>query len=308
MICPHCGREHSDLDKFCCVTGLRISTLLACCNHNCRIFGQPIIPTFAHFCPECGKSLDCTDTFTSDLDFIVNGVPFKMIHVEGGTFTMGATSKLEEPDYDETPTHEVTLSSYFIGETPVTQALWKSVMGYNNSDFKGNDHPVEMVNWDECQEFLVKLNLRTGKRFRLLTEAEWEFAARGGKKSRGFVYSGSDTVDEVAWYDDDEIGKVSTHPVKQKKPNELGIYDMSGNVNEWCEDWYDDYWFDPLTNPKGPSSGSYRVFRGGGWNQIDNACRVSWRGRREPNGLFDSDLPSTYSQLNNLGLRLALSE
>ena len=161
--------------------------------------------------------------------FDVNGVSFTMIPVEGGTFTMGATSEMTAPDSDEKPTHQVTLSSYYMGETEVTQALWQAVMGSNPSWFQGDNLPVEWVSWHDCQTFISRLNSLTGKRFRLPTEAEWEYAARGGNQSRHTQYSGSSRIDDVVWYEDNSGRK--THPVKTKQPNELGLYDMSGNVS-----------------------------------------------------------------------------
>ena len=227
--------------------------------------------------------------------FDVNGVSFTMIHVEGGTFTMGATSEMTEPHSWEKPTHQVTLSSYYIGETEVTQALWKAVMGSNPSDFKGDDLPVEKVSWNDCQTFISKLNALTGKNFRLPTEAEWEFAARGGNQSRHTQYSGSSRIDDVAWYEDNSGGK--THPVKTKQPNELGIYDMTGNVWEWCQDWDDSYDSSAQTNPTGASSGSHRVVRGGSWDSSPWDCRSSNR---------ECGVPE-YSG-NEFGLRLVLSQ
>ena len=225
----------------------------------------------------------------------VNGVAFKMIRVEGGTFTMGATSEMTEPFDDEKPTHQVTLSSYYIGETEVTQALWKAVMGSNPSHFKGDNLPVEQVSWDDCQTFISQLNALTGKRFRLPSEAEWEFAARGGNQSRHTQFSGSSRIDDVAWYDDNHDDDDQTHPVKTKQPNELGIYDMTGNVDEWCQDWYGSYSSYAQTNPTGASSGSRRVNRGGSWYSCP--CSSSHRGDDAPE---DSD--------DGLGVRLALSE
>ena len=219
-------------------------------------------------------------------------VSFKMMPVEAGKFTMGDESGIGEED--ERPTHSVTLTkSYYIGETEVTQALWKAVMDYNPSNSIGDNLPVEYVSWDECQEFITKLNMLTEKNFRLPTEAEWEFAARGGNKSKGYMYSGSNNLDDVAWYYDNSDRE--THPVKTKAANELGIYDMSGNVWEWCQDRYGDYSSRSQTNPKGPSSGEARVNRGGEFFSPTYCCRPTNR---------DKDLPST--TYTSLGFRLAL--
>jgi formylglycine-generating enzyme required for sulfatase activity len=226
------------------------------------------------------------------LTFTVNGVSFEMISVEGGTFTMGATAEQGSDVFDnEKPAHEVTLSSYAIGKYEVTQALWKAVMGYNPSNFKGDSLPVEQVSRNGCQGFIKKLNSLTGKNFRLPTEAEWEFAARGGKKSKGYKYSGSDNLDEVAWYTNNSNGQ--THPVGTKKPNELGIYDMSGNVWEWCGDWYGNYSSSVATNPTGPVVGICRVLRGGSWDDYAGFCSVSSR-------------IAPVSRYGSLGLRLVL--
>ena len=218
----------------------------------------------------------------------VNGVSFKMIAVKGDTFQMGATSEQgSDAKSDEKPVHNVTLSDYYIGETEVTQELWDAVMGSNPSNFKGNKKPVENVSWNDCQEFITKLNQLTGKNFRLPTEAEWEYAARGGNKSLDYKYSGSDIVGVVAWYYSN-CGS-QTHDVKTKQANELGIYDMSGNVWEWCNDWYGSYSSSSQTNPKGSASGSYRVARGGGWYNYASSCRVSRRNFSSPDGRsFDS--------------------
>ena len=233
-----------------------------------------------------------TITTNSDYSQTISfkGVSFKMIRVDGGIFTMGATSEQGYDAYsDEKPTHQVTLSTYYIGETEVTQALWEAVMGSNPSYFKGANRPVENVGWNECQTFISKLNSITGKKFRLPKEKEWEYAAKGGSRSHGYEYSGSNEINDVAWYDSnacDGVGSNSpdygTHNVKTKKPNELGIYDMSGNVHEWCEDLYD-------------SSGSGRVYRGGGWDDFARCCRVSYRYYFSPDLWF-----------SNHGLRLAL--
>jgi len=213
--------------------------------------------------------------------YTVNGVSFTMVRVAGGTFTMGDS----DTGSDAKPAHQVTLSSYSIGETEVTQALWQAVMGSNPSYFTGNlQRPVETVSWNECQAFIRKLNSLTGATFRLPTEAEWEYAARGGSQSIGYKFSGSDNFGTVAWYDGNSSS--TTHPVKGKQPNELGLYDMSGNVYEWCADWYDSSYYSssPSSNPKGPSAGPgfYRVIRGGSWWHHALNCRVAYRGGSTP--------------------------
>ena len=218
--------------------------------------------------------------------YTVNGVSFTMIDVEGGTFTMGSPDSDSDADSDEKPTHQVTLSNYSIGETEVTQALWQAVMGSNPSYYTGDlQRPVERVSWDDCQTFISKLNELTGENFRLPTEAEWEYAARGGNKSKGYKYSGSNTLGDVAWYYDNSSN--TTHAVKTKQPNELGIYDMNGNVWEWCSDWYGSYSSSWQFDPTGPSSGSYRVLRGGGWGDFARFCRVAYRGSNSPDCWFN---------------------
>ena len=228
--------------------------------------------------------------------FTVKGISFDMVYVEGGTFTMGATSEQgSDAESNEKPVHQVTLSDYYIGKTEVTQELWKAVMGKNPSYFKGDlSRPVETVSWKDCQKFITKLNKLTGKRFRLPTEAEWEYAARGGNRSRGYKYAGSDNLGSVAWYD--SKSGFTTHPVGTKSPNELGLYDMSGNVWEWCQDWKGGYSSVSQTNPTGPSSGSNRVLRGGCWDSSPGDCRVSDR-------LVSAEPSYTFY---DLGLRLAL--
>ena len=229
--------------------------------------------------------------------YTANGVSFTMVGVEGGTFQMGATSEQgSDAESDEKPVHQVQLSSFSIGQTEVTQELWEAVMGANPSNWKGLKLPVEKVSWNDCQTFITKLNQLTGQQFRLPTEAEWEFAARGGTKSKGYKYSGSDTIGDVAWYYNNSSSK--THEVATKQANELGIYDMSGNVWEWCQDWYDSSYYSSsvINNPTGPTtSSSSRVIRGGGWYNGATHCRVAYRFRDTP--------ASTNSYL---GLRLAL--
>lgn len=228
---------------------------------------------------EVQQSIETTTTASEYQTITIDGVSFTMKLVEGGTFQMGSNDCYAESD--EKPVHDVTLSSYYIGETEVTQALWKAVMGNNPSYFKGDNLPVEQVSWNDCQEFIRKLNQKTGKSFRLPTEAEWEYAARGGKKSKGYKYAGSDNEDSVAWYYDNS--NKQTHQVKGKLPNELGIFDMCGNIWEWCIDWYGKYDGGSQINPIGSPSGSRRVLRGGGWHFDNNSCRALNRSYDFPN-------------------------
>ena len=288
-------------------------------------------------------SVFCQESIT----VTANGVSFKMIRVQGGTFSMGATSEQGSDAFDdEKPVHQVSLSSYYLCETEVTQELWVAVMGSNPSMFKPKEvsaargsyddfvananrlnakragtvripsrqewdaamvtrsgsmkRPVEQVSWVDCQEFVRRLNQLTGRTFRLPTEAEWEFAARGGTRSRGYKYSGGNDIGEVAWYQKNAYKGEShpdygTHDVKTKRANELGFYDMSGNVCEWCQDWSSDYSSSSQTNPKGPGSGSGRVFRGGSWTDDAGSCRVSDRNGSSPSARY-----------RDVGFRLAL--
>ena len=246
-----------------------------------------------------------TPTGTNILPITVNGVTFNMILVEGGTFQMGGDGWK-----DQKPIHSVTLSNYYIGETEVTQALWEAVMGKNPSKFKGANRPVEKVSYFDCNKFIRKLNELTGRKFHLPSEAQWEYAARGGNKSKGHQYSGSNNLLEVAWFgrnsgetlleddkgwEDSRKNKGQTHEVKTKAPNELGIYDMSGNVEEWCYDNYGPYTHNAQRNPWGPSEGISRVHRGGGWECNSAGCKVSDRSDR-----YAGDKNDTH------GLRLAL--
>lgn len=196
--------------------------------------------------------------------FSVNGVTFEMVRVDGGSYQMGSYTG----ESDEQPVHTETVGTFYIGKTEVTQRLWAAVMGNNPSNFRGENLPVEMVSWYDCQEFVDRLSRLTGRVFRLPTEAEWEYAARGGNKSRGYTYSGSEDVYRVAWYTENSGG--TTHPVGQKLDNELGIFDMSGNVWEWCSDNYS-------SNYSSPRNSSYRVNRGDGWNNSATYCRVANR-------------------------------
>ena len=233
----------------------------------------------------------------TSIDIKVSKEMFKMVKVKGGVFTMGATPEQGEDVRiysDELPTHRVLLDDYYIGETVVTQSLWMTVMGYNPSWKSGDNLPVEGISWEDAQEFIKKLNERTGQSFRLPTEAEWEYAARGGQKGMGYKYSGSNNLDDVAWYGTKFFG--SPHPVKGKKPNELMLYDMSGNVWEWCQDWLGEYSDEVQKNPRGLSTGNGRVYRGGGWADDSFSCRVSCRKCTSPE-----------HRGSGLGFRLVLS-
>ena len=253
-----------------------------------------------------GNLDDDTSTIT---EFTVYGVSFKMVKIDGGKFMMGATQEQGNAvNSDEYPVHQVTLTkTYYIGMTEVTQELWNAVMGYNPSVYNGGNYgtnlqrPVEYISWNECQEFIAKLNEKTGKNFRLPTEAEWEFAARGGDKSGGYKYSGSNTIDDVAWYCNDIPSQTpntegyGTQTVATKHCNELGIFDMSGNVNEWCQDQYGYYSSEPQIDPTGATESPYRVVRGGNWFDSPRDCRVSSRRAISPAG-----------PVLNVGLRLAM--
>ena len=200
----------------------------------------------------------------------------EMVFVEGGTFWMGCTDEQgRDCRSTERPLHSVTVSSFNIGKYVITQKQWKIIMGTDPSQKKGDNNPVDNISWEEAQEFINKLNKATGKQYRLPTEAEWEFAARGGVNSKGYKYSGSNSLNSVAWIS--SKNKVRTGPVGKRQPNELGIYDMSGNVWEWCNDWFDSYNSNTQTNPLGPTTGTKRVIRGGRWNSAAQDCRVSSR-------------------------------
>ena len=231
------------------------------------------------------SSTSSTVSLSAELNKLINN----MVYVSGGTFIMGG-----DESSDQTPTHSVTLSSYYICKYEVTQALWRAVMGSNPSKFKGDNLPVEQVSWNDCQTFINRLNNYTGRNFRLPTEAEWEFAARGGNYSRRYKYSGSNYIGDVAWYCDNSD---RTHPVGTKQANELGLYDMSGNVWEWCSDWYGSYSSYSQSNPTGATSGYGRVERGGNWCGLARYCCSSHRSYYAPGNSFD-----------DLGLRLVLSQ
>jgi formylglycine-generating enzyme required for sulfatase activity len=216
----------------------------------------------------------------------------EMVFVEGGTFTMGSEESLA--DADEGPVHSVTLTKgFWIAKHEVTQAQWNAVMDYDRSRFKGDNLPVENVRYIDAEEYIKRLNAMTGKKYALPTEAQWEFAARGGNKSKGYRYSGGGTLSVVGWYQGNS--NASTNAVGTASPNELGLYDMSGNVWEWTADWFALYTADAQTDPTGPATGEDRVYRGGSWSNPDRYCWPSNRGIISPNDM-----------MGNLGMRLAL--
>jgi formylglycine-generating enzyme required for sulfatase activity len=209
----------------------------------------------------------------------------EMVFVGGGKFKMGCRGGDADCIADERPIREVKVGGYYIGKYQVTQKQWAQVMGINPSYFEGGgweDLPVEQVSWNEIQEFIKRLNAMTGKKYRLPTEAEWEYAARGGAKSAGGKFGGHEFLDDAAWYDYNGFGR--TQRVGGKQPNELGLYDMLGNVWEWVSDRYDrNYYRDgPLNNPKGPRNGSERVYRGGSFDSAERHCRVTLRNYAKP--------------------------
>jgi formylglycine-generating enzyme required for sulfatase activity len=221
-------------------------------------------------------------------DTVYNGDGIEMIWVEGGAFVMGCTNEQKkECNGNEKPTRQVTLSGFYIGKYEVTQAQWLSLMDSNPSYFPGDSLPIDAINIADIEEFLQKLNARSGKNYRLPTEAEWEYAARGGRKSKATKFSGAANINEVAWYESNS-GR-HPHPVGIKTPNELGLYDMSGNVYEWCQDWYEDnYTYALKDNPTGPTEGTTRVMRGGNWEEDAHSNRVSYRTDNTPSDRFNS--------------------
>ena len=248
------------------------------------------LPDGTVFCDKCGgRAVEEAKALGDFREDAAGGID--MVFVKGGTFTMGAGV------FNCGPEHGVTLSDFYIGMSAVTQKQWIAVMGYNPSKKGvGEDFPVNNVSWNDAQVFITKLSSSTGKKYRLPTEAEWEYAARGGANSKGYEYSGSKIVDEVAWYSEGFFSFQRLHTVRGKKPNELGIYDMSGNVWEWVNDWFGVYTSDPQTDPQGPSSGPGPVCRGGSYIEEAKSCYVYRRGL-QPNGNLEY----------HVGFRLALS-
>jgi formylglycine-generating enzyme required for sulfatase activity len=225
--------------------------------------------------PTKGKTRDFSDKIGTEQT--------QMLFIQGGTFQTGSPDDDSDAYDDEKPQHEVTLSDFYLSKYPVTQAMWRAVMGSDPKElkFKGCDQcPVEGVSWNDAQEFLKKLNSKTGKSYRLPSEAEWEFAARGGQESKGYKYAGGNDLKKVGWFDDNSEDK--TYPVGELDANELGLHDMSGNVWEWCQDWNEDYSPKPQTNPQGPKTGYYRVMRGGCWYFTAPNCRVTSRRSMHP--------------------------
>jgi formylglycine-generating enzyme required for sulfatase activity len=285
MNCQKCSENSPDNYNFCGNCGYKVeSQPKTCPRAECN---RSDLPPEALFCPDCGTKLP--GVFT-DFTETVNNVNIEMVAVEGGTFMMGS----EDGWDDEKPVHKVTVINFYIGMYPITQEQWRAVMGTNPSKFKGNRNPVESVSWHDCQEFIKKLNSIKGKKYRLPTEAEWEFAARGGNESEGYEYSGSDDIDEVSI----QRNGAETYPVGRKEPNELGICDMTGNVREWCNDWWDpnSYRYSRSYNPQGMEKGIQRINRGGSWYSWEGLWEVSYRTCDEP------DVCS-----NQIGFRLAHS-
>ena len=240
-------------------------------------------------CINCFSQLDDSHKLDS---LLIEGYAVEFILVKGGNFIMGSNN-LDE----ELPAHSVSVHSFYLSKFEITQRIWNLVMGYNDSYHANcDDCPVDNVSWNDVQQFINKLNIATGKRYRLPTEAEWEFAASGGVYSKNCIYSGSNVADSVAWY----FGNNSTmtHPVGLKKPNELGFYDMSGNISEWCNDWWEYHYYEhaPTNNPKGPSTGTKKVVRGGGHRDVSISITVKTRAVRG----VEPDLVSKY-----YGFRLA---
>ena len=260
-----------------------ISDLLPDTRYYVRAFAENVVGiSYSH--QDSFKTLEA-DSPVNTTTITVNEVSFVMVEVEGGTFTMGSSDV--GSNIDETPEHEVTLSTYFIGETEVTQKLWMEVMNDNPSYNVGEDKPVDNVSWENAMAFIELLNYMTGKRFRLPTEAEWEYAARGGNRSNSCKYSGSNSIGNVAWYQNNSNNE--TKDVKTKLPNELGIYDMSGNVLEWCSDWYGGYVYNPQINPTGPESGDRKIVRGGSFSSEDSYCRVADRSNKNPSSCDENN-------------------
>lgn len=288
---------------------LSILALLLCCTDG-HAQGVMVYLKDGRTISVPSEELDSICTYDEDaelddevLDFVVKGVSFRMILVKTGTFMMGSETDHSHSFVPGVPVHEVTLTrDYYIGETEVTQALWEAVTGltptasgwhWREDIGLGADYPAYFIGYNDALSFISRLNILTGQAFRLPTEAEWEYAARGGHQTMGYRWSGSDDADAVAWHKANSGDRL--HEVKQKRPNELGIYDMSGNIEEWCHDWNYEYPATPVVDPWGPSSGSWRMVRGGYYNTDAESCTSASRNIYEP----------TFNYANN-GFRLAL--
>ena len=234
---------------------------------------------------------DCVNKRSLILDEIFKN----MILVPSGNFIMGNNDG--EARSNEKPAHQITINNYRIGKYPISQKEWRMIMGKNPSNHDDDNLPIETVSWNDVQQFIQQLNKRTGKKYRLPTEAEWEYAARGGNNKTNYPFSGSNHIDEVAWYEGNSYRII--HQIGKKRANELGLYDMSGNVWEWCSDWYGENFYanSPKNNPKGPSSGTNRVARGGSWCDLDKNCRTSYRRSFSPD-----------TRIDYLGFRLCLDQ
>ena len=292
MKCPHCGQEHPDNFQFCPVTGKNIevikestSELIACTNPSCDDYGKKILPADSRFCPTCGKKIKDNEEY---INLEVNGIKFRMIKVKHGSFEMGSNFSDKKTRPSERPCHKVIITKdYYIGETTVTNKLWNAVMGGIPSsewkyvpvkelqcEFQGEweNEPVTDISYDDCIDFIKRLNVLTNMEFRLPTEAEWEFAAKGGIKSKFFLYCGSNNPDEVAWHKGNYDGCFA-NDVARLKPNELGIYDMSGNVGEWCSDSYTEYSEDDQVDPIIIKNLDKKVVRGGAYDDDEDELR-----------------------------------
>lgn len=259
----------------------RLSVILMGLALSATMMAQGIIRHKTPVTPSSTKRQTAQPAVSPAKQQVVAQLIRNMVHVQGCTFTMGRTSsKAYWCDDSDQPAHQVTVGSFYICKYEVTQKLWKAFMGSNPSWTKADNMPVEWVNWVTAQKFIHKLNAFSGKKFRLPTEAEWEYAARGGNRSHNYLYSGSDDINAVAWWKDNSGDKL--HPVGTKRPNELGLYDMTGNVYEWCSDWQEPYQSGAQTNPKGPQTGSWRVMRGGNQSSSDSESGVMTRSQCMP--------------------------
>ncbi len=237
-----------------------------------------------------------SDDLSVDVKDAVWEIVTSMVYVNGGTFSMGSENTVYP---NEHPVHNVTLSDYYLAKVTITQKQWDAIMGENSlwseNYGKGDNYPANFISYEQAKQFIKRLNDYSGLKFRLPTEAEWEYAACGGQQSQGYSYSGSNDANMVAWHRGNANGAM--HPVAKRVPNELGLYDMSGNVWEWCSDWYGIYPTESVTNPTGPATGSKRVVRGGSFTYDAEFSRCKTR----------NYLPETNQSLA-VGLRLAISK